>query len=225
MQISKKFSTLAGLDPSEIYVETGTFEGENLSRIVLSQSFYRIISIELDPKWYEYNSKRFSDLPSIELIHSDSPSGLRRIKFRTGNRVTFFLDAHYSGPGTAKGELENPLLEELRVITTLLPTLDRDSVICIDDIRLLGKAEKVLGNGVNYLPFFADWTGITLEEIKKILPKGTRYITNKNKWVTSGKSDQLVCFRSSNLRMVLILMMDFSMSILNFALGDKFGRS
>lgn len=47
----------------------------------------------------------------------------------------FWLDGHYSGEGTAKGDKETPILEELKCI---LNKNDYKHVILIDDARLFG---------------------------------------------------------------------------------------
>ncbi|MBI2810892.1 MAG: hypothetical protein HYX67_08705, partial [Candidatus Melainabacteria bacterium] len=63
--------------------------------------------------------------------------------------ATFWLDGHYSGPGTAMGNSNTPLLEELKHIAQH-PI--KTHTLLIDDIRLLGAQEMDF---------------ITLEELKR----------------------------------------------------------
>lgn len=65
-------------------------------------------------------------------------------------RCLFWLDAHYSGKGTAKGDKESSISHELDIIKTLK---NKDHVILIDDAREF--------TGKNDYP--------TLDEVKKKL--------------------------------------------------------
>ncbi len=50
-----------------------------------------------------------------------------------GERILFWLDGHYSGPGTAQGRVISPLMEELTIIGR---DTRNDHCILIDDLRL-----------------------------------------------------------------------------------------
>ena len=47
----------------------------------------------------------------------------------------FYLDAHYSGPGTGKGDIETPISAEIDLILQRAPA---GSVVAIDDARCFG---------------------------------------------------------------------------------------
>jgi hypothetical protein len=123
----------------------------------------------------------------------DSSTVLEKFDFSTAK--TIFLDAHYSGPGTAHGKMETPLLEELSVLAKSI--LHFETVIIIDDIRMLGIKSFQPGNGKNYHAFDSDWTDITLENIKEIMGEDFCYLTNNSSWLTYGPADQLIIVKIS----------------------------
>lgn len=116
-------------------IETGTYLGE----MILAQMnwFDKIYSIELDKKLYEYNKKQFANNYKIELIHGDSGKSLKLILDKINTPAVIFLDGHYSGGITAKGELMCPIYNELDLIfQSIYPHL-----IIIDDRRLFNGNE------------------------------------------------------------------------------------
>ena len=195
-QLTELFYELSGVKRGISYVETGCYEGLNLERVINGSKYQEFHSIELSPEWYEYNRTRFADLDNVFMHLGDSSLVLKDIN--CPSPTTYFLDAHYSGPGTAHGKLESPLLEELRVLKD--SNLDDESVIIVDDIRMIGFKGFSPGNGKNYQSFNIDWTDITLESIKNIMGVEYIYLTNDSSWLTEGPSDQLVIFKTSKSR-------------------------
>jgi len=123
---SKKF----GL---KILVETGTYYGGMVE--AMKKIFDHIYSIELSKELYEQAKKRFKGVKKIELICGDSGIELRNIMNKIDRPALFWLDGHYSGGVTAKGEKDTPIYEELHHI---LNASDRGHVIIIDDARNFG---------------------------------------------------------------------------------------
>jgi len=113
-----------------VFVETGTFAGDMIDAVV--GRFDRIFSIELDDQWYAKAVARFAGRREVTLLHGDS--SIRLCEILAGLRVPalFWLDAHYSGPATARGPLDSPIVRELELIAAH-PV--RGHVILIDDIR------------------------------------------------------------------------------------------
>jgi hypothetical protein len=76
--------------------------------------------------------------------------------------VAFYLDAHYSGSGTAIGYSEVPVLDE---IASLRSRKQKDLII-VDDLRLFG-TKGVCGHVGNefYPPMEYDWRDITISSI------------------------------------------------------------
>jgi hypothetical protein len=118
--------------PFDIFVETGTFQGETIN--VIKHYFKQIYSIELSPHYYEKAASKFANDSNVTLMNMDSPSALNRIIPNIQNRpVIFWLDAHWCVADATAGELSQcPLLAELKAINTLNP----QSMIIIDDARL-----------------------------------------------------------------------------------------
>jgi hypothetical protein len=114
----------------ETFVETGTFRGE----MVYAQRKYfkKIISIELSTQLFDIARKRFKNYSNVEIINGDSAVSLGEIVIKLKTPAIFWLDGHYSGFETAKGDLETPIKKELESILKS----DIDHIILIDDARL-----------------------------------------------------------------------------------------
>lgn len=121
--------------PLEVFVETGTWEGDSVERV--RDLFREIRSVEVSRPIYEGARQRFAGLEHVELSCCSSVEALTRWipELRTRS-VLYFLDAHWCAGAetatTATMTSQCPLLEELHAIGTL----NDESVIIIDDARL-----------------------------------------------------------------------------------------
>jgi hypothetical protein len=113
-----------------VFVETGTFAGEMIDAVLWR--FDRIYSIELDDRWYARAVDRFRGRPHVTLLHGDSSTRLAEILAGLREPALFWLDAHYSGPATARGPLDSPIVKELEAIAAH-PV--QGHVVLIDDMR------------------------------------------------------------------------------------------
>jgi len=113
-----------------VFVETGTLAGEMIDAVL--GRFDRIYSIELDDGWYAKAVARFADRPDVTLLHGDSATRLSEVLAQVNEPALFWLDAHYSGPITARGALDSPIVQELEAIARHAV---RGHVILIDDMR------------------------------------------------------------------------------------------
>jgi len=141
----------------KILVETGTFMGE----MVYAQrnNFEKIISIELSKELFNIALKRLKKYKNVEITNGDSGKVLKQLVDKISDPAIFWLDGHYSGFETAKGDLETPIKYELDTI--LSSRLNH--IILIDDARLF--------IGKNDYP--------TIEELKAyVLAKKINYIFN-----------------------------------------------
>ena len=111
-------------------IETGTFQGDMVD--ATKNTFDRIISIELDISRYQCAKERFARFGHIRILQGDSQQVLPGVLAVISQPALFWLDAHYSGTGTARGTLETPIMFELQCI---LNHSVRDHVILIDDAR------------------------------------------------------------------------------------------
>lgn len=113
-----------------IFVETGTCLGEMIYAV--KETFNKIYSIELDEELYLGAKQLFSKYDHIAILHGDSKNVLKSIFDAIYEPTIFWLDAHYSGGITTKGEKDTPVMEELQII---LNQFEHRCVILIDDAR------------------------------------------------------------------------------------------
>ncbi len=112
-------------------IETGTFRGDMLE--AARCDFSRIYSIEIDQRLHGEACDRFRAYPHITLIRGDSGVELRRLLRSMTAPCLFWLDGHYCGNGTGRGDSDTPIMQELRAIAD---EVHRRDVILIDDARL-----------------------------------------------------------------------------------------
>jgi hypothetical protein len=117
-----------------VFVETGTFYGDMLAAV--EHDFSRLYSIELHPRLARLAARRFMGDPRVSIIAGDSATALEPLLRSIAAPCVIWLDGHYSGPLTARGEGDTPVLRELDAILRCGTTRD---VILIDDARLFGQ--------------------------------------------------------------------------------------
>lgn len=100
-----------------------------------ADSFDRLVSIELSPELFAKANERFSGVSKIELKYGNSAELLCEVLRDIREPCLFWLDAHYSGGITARGDIDTPIVKELRSILT---HRIRNHVILIDDARCFG---------------------------------------------------------------------------------------
>jgi len=93
----------------DIFIETGTYNGSMVSAI--APHVKNVCSIELDEKLHISARERFKDNPNVHIFCGDSGKLLPGILKSVKEPCLFWLDGHYSGEGTAKGDTETPILE------------------------------------------------------------------------------------------------------------------
>ncbi|MCE9613253.1 MAG: hypothetical protein K8T26_03200 [Lentisphaerae bacterium] len=117
-----------------ILVETGTYRGDTIE--AMRTHFDRLYSIELNPELHQKAKERFRDKGRhIVLIQGDSARELGHVVAQLEQPALFWLDGHYSGTGTARGEQNTPIFEELGHI---LSSKVAGHVVIIDDARCFG---------------------------------------------------------------------------------------
>ena len=125
---------VADLIGASTLVETGTHYGAMLE--ATRHRFRLLHSIELDAGLTATAKLRFAGRNHIHIHQGDSATVLPSLIAQLpSDPVVFWLDGHYSGPGTAKGNSVTPILQELAVIAGSRGK--RDAII-IDDVRLFG---------------------------------------------------------------------------------------
>lgn len=147
---------------SEVFVETGTLNGAGVIR-ALDSGYANIISIELDDNFCSIAQNTFKNNKNVQIIKGDSGLVLGEVIKNIDSEITFFLDGHYSGPGTAYGIHEYPLLPELEHIKN---HHIKTHVILIDDLRMWKEYDDQLNleTVINYvLTINKDYEFFTIE--------------------------------------------------------------
>lgn len=114
------------------FVETGTFTGKTTE--VALHYFPTINSFELSQDHYYKACEKFAHHEHIHLHWGDSGSILGSVLPKLHGQTLFWLDAHYSGIGTAFSGCGTPIIEELEAIKS--DGNLQNAIIMIDDIRL-----------------------------------------------------------------------------------------
>jgi hypothetical protein len=136
----------------EYFVETGTYMGETILRHM--DDFKKSYTIELSESLYSNFNKKDYDRNKLKSILGDSSKKLKEVIDELQGNTIFFLDGHFSSCGTAKGDKDVPLYEEIKSIND---NFKYESIIIIDDLRLFGSNVT------------EDWSDITKEKILDIL--------------------------------------------------------
>jgi len=110
-------------------VETGTYMGDMVE--ACRRRFNAVFSIEIDTTLYQQAKERFRSHAHVTIVQGDSAEVLPGILEKVKEPCLFWLDGHYSGGVTGKGERETPIDSELRHIRRH----GRRDVILIDDAR------------------------------------------------------------------------------------------
>ena len=137
-----------------VLIETGTFLGDMVE--AQRNNFKKIFSIELQHGLAEKAKERFKGFGHIRILEGDSGRLLETILSEIREPAIFWLDAHYSGGLTARGDNECPIFQE---IDAIFATKEKH-LLLIDDARLF--------NGTGDYP--------TIDQLTKyILDKDPRY--------------------------------------------------
>jgi hypothetical protein len=115
-----------------IFVETGTLYGDTIEAV--RRSFSEVYSIEIEPSLAEAAKVRFEDDQRVSIIVGDSATEMATLTARLDSPTLFWLDGHYSGAGTGRGDEDSPLRQELTTVLTTVPSC----VVLIDDARFFG---------------------------------------------------------------------------------------
>ncbi|MBN1796218.1 MAG: hypothetical protein JW804_06060 [Sedimentisphaerales bacterium] len=115
----------------EIFIETGTYKGKMVYAVM--PYIENIYTIELSGPHVERAKRRFAGYPNIKIIHGQSGEVLPELMKGIHQSCLFWLDAHYSGGSTTKGDLDSPIEQELECV--LNHEKIKEHVILIDDAR------------------------------------------------------------------------------------------
>ncbi|QIK55424.1 hypothetical protein G7050_13775 [Dysgonomonas sp. HDW5A] len=126
------------------FVESGTYLGDMIW--AQQDNFEKIYTIELSKFLQEAAKHRFRKSSHIEFIHGDSGKLMPTLIKDLPEKSLFWLDGHYSGGITARGDKDCPITEEVKAILSS----DIEHVLLIDDARyFIGERDYPTINGLS----------------------------------------------------------------------------
>ena len=137
----------------DVFVETGTYDGKTAR--AAAPFFREIHTVELHEDLFKNAQSYLGNLSNIKIYRGASAKIIKKAAPQIKGRILFWLDAHYSGEGTAMSndnpydpQAITPICQELKAIKK---SNVKDCVILIDDIRGFGSVI----DGVEYLGCWA----------------------------------------------------------------------
>jgi hypothetical protein len=112
------------------FVEGGTFAGATARWA--SEHFDKVITIEADQSLYSAARKRLADRLNVNCIFGDTLTALPEVLAVLNGPAVFWLDSHWSGPGTYGHGKVCPIREEIRLISAA----GGDHFLFVDDARM-----------------------------------------------------------------------------------------
>jgi hypothetical protein len=114
------------------FVETGTNNGLTVQFLI--PYFDELYTVELDWDLAQNARRMFEGEPKVHPFAGDSAVWLHNMVTKLDAPALFWLDGHYSGPGTARGPVSTPIRVELEAVFKA----PKGSVVLIDDARCFG---------------------------------------------------------------------------------------
>lgn len=125
---------LAGRVNADCLIETGTFRGVMAARC--ARVFKTVLTVELDARLAAQAKAFLAKYRNVTVYQGDAVAQLPQMLAHPGaNRCVIFLDAHYSGGDTARGEVPEPALAEFDIMAR---HIERIAGIVVDDFRCFG---------------------------------------------------------------------------------------
>lgn len=145
-QILREYGQKYGV---RVFVETGTNLGD--TPWFLRNDFTKLYTIELSSELYNAAVDRFSGTPQVQVVQGDSTDLLPQVLASFEGPALVWLDGHHSGPGTAHGTLDTPVVQELEALFAD----GRSHIILVDDARIFdGQPEH------NDEPHYGDYPSV-----------------------------------------------------------------
>lgn len=149
---------------ADIFFETGTYAAE--TTLNAAPFFKSIVTVELHAPLFLRAKTKLAPFAQIQIYHGKSPDIIRELGPKLQGTILFWLDAHYSGEGTALSS-DNPAAPE--AVTAIREELAeikaaniRDCVILIDDIR-------GFGSEIARTKYLGWWAYPTVQEVERSL--------------------------------------------------------
>jgi len=150
----------------DFFFETGTYNAG--TTINAAPYFKKVHTVELHKGLFKSAKNRLTPYHNVTIYNDSSPKAIKKVTPHLSGTILFWLDAHFSGKGTALSfddpnapEAITAIREELAAIKNYCAT---DCVILIDDIR--GFGTKIYDT-----EYLGCWAYPTLQEVKQDLLK------------------------------------------------------
>jgi len=159
------------------FIETGTYHGETI--FAVEPEFETLYTIECSEYYYQLTKERYAG-KKINFILGDSSVVFPTLLPKITTKAIFFLDGHWSGGNTGRGEKDCPLVEE---VTHIYQLFQHEAILIIDDVRLFGldASSGKLGE---------DWSQIHKDTLLDILGPRIRMVYSLDS--ECAKDDRLV---------------------------------
>ena len=107
-----------------------------------------VYTIEPSEKYYNLSVKNLTNYENVKIYNDTSENKLNDILeiIKPNSDICFWLDGHWSGGDTFKGETDTPILSELDTIEKYLNKFSKLNIL-IDDFRIFN-----IGNNVDTYP-------------------------------------------------------------------------
>lgn len=134
---ARQIRALARRVGAKTLVETGTYLGNTTARV--AASFSRVWTIEIDAELHRQASAYLKPRPHVECLLGDASVLLPQVLARPeAVDVLVFLDGHFSGGVTGRGEMDEPACEEIEMMS---PFAEKIRGVIVDDFREFGRGE------------------------------------------------------------------------------------
>lgn len=157
---------------TNIFFETGTYYGG--TAMAAMPHFEKTYTVELHDEIFKIIQNKFAPYENVYTLHGSSPEKIKSICPTIEGNILFWLDAHYSGQGTAHSGIGNSLNFEPKTPDAYTPIIDEliaikeanisNCTILIDDIRLFGTE-------ITDQEYIGCWGYPTIQKLKNYLLK------------------------------------------------------
>jgi hypothetical protein len=135
------------------WVETGTYLGDTTKYLATNFQQNKVITLEPDERIYRFTAYRLRKFKNVEFINGSSELEFDNVLSKLQGSVNFWLDGHFSGDITFKGNLLSPVIKELEIIQKHITKVKKVCVL-IDDVRDFNNDSSSGYPSKNYL---VDW--------------------------------------------------------------------
>ena len=132
--------------PNSDWIETGTYLAETTVMLAKLNRKNQVYSIEPAKEIYEFVKDKFSTIPNLNILNGTSEELFEGVLLQVNPTINLWLDGHFSGDVTFKGNVDSPIIHELNCLATHSEKFSNINLF-VDDFRLFGESEGYPGKG------------------------------------------------------------------------------